>query len=233
MSTHTVFVVVFKFQKFSDWAWSSRNRCMNRFGGSGFWIDFVMLWLRWRRWWRWRRRLRRLRSNSLLIVEVWCWQCILLLSSGRRRSRMCRKYAGWCTCLWLGKLRRTGLSRLIGSNWMICCWFWQDILPKLSATWRLCNLCASFNKSGLLALGNRKRIMVVSPFTKEMFNFLCKQAQNESNPNSLTTSLADWPTLALYTGLCLSEYCQYSTHTNRGTIANNIDNEPKASNVAE
>jgi hypothetical protein len=64
--------------------------------------------------------------------------------------------------------------------------------------------------------------------SKEMLNFLCKQAQKESNPNSLTASLADWLTLALYTGLRLSEYCQYSTHTNRGTIAYNMDNEPKA-----
>ena len=67
-----------------------------------------------------------------------------------------------------------------------------------------------------------------NPFTKEMLNFLCKQAQKESNPNSLTASLADWLTLALYTSLRLSEYCQYSTHTNRGTIAYNMDNEPKA-----
>ena len=74
----------------------------------------------------------------------------------------------------------------------------------------------------------QNRPQKANPFTKEMINFLCKQAQKESNPNSLTASLADWLTLALYTGLCLSEYCQYSTHTNRGTIAYNIDNEPKA-----
>ena len=58
----TLFVVATKFQKRSDRAWSSRNRCMNRFQGSGFWVDFE-LW-----WWR---------SNSLLIVEVWCWGCRL------------------------------------------------------------------------------------------------------------------------------------------------------------
>ena len=144
------FVVATKFQKCSDRAWSSRNRCLNGLrGNAGFWID-LDLWLR--RCWR---------SNSL-IVEVWCWRCTLLVVSGRRRSRMRRKFTGWCGRLWLGKLRRTGLSRLIGSNGVICCWCWRDMLPTLFASWRLCNLRASFDKSGLLALlGNRKRIMVV------------------------------------------------------------------------
>jgi hypothetical protein len=74
---------------------------------------------------------------------------------------MRRKLTGWCGRLWIRKLRRTGLSRLIGSNAVICCWCWRDMLPTLFATWRLCNLLTSFDKSGLLMLGNRKIIMVV------------------------------------------------------------------------
>ena len=67
----------------------------------------------------------------------------LLVVSGRRRSRMRRKFTGWCGRLWIGKLRRrTVLIRLIGSNGVICCWCWQDTLPTLVATWRLCNLRA-------------------------------------------------------------------------------------------
>ena len=66
----TLFVIATKFQKRSDRAWSSRNRCMNRFGESGFWFDFE-LW-----WWRWWK------SNSLLIVEVWC---LGMQAAGTRR----------------------------------------------------------------------------------------------------------------------------------------------------
>ena len=144
------FVVATKFQKFSDRAWRSRNRCLNGLrGNAGLWID-LDLWLR--RCWR---------SNSLIAEVSWCWRCRILAVSGRRRSRMRRKFTGWCGRLWIGKLRRTVLIRLIGSNGVICCWCWRDMLPTLFATWRLCNLRASFDKSGLLALGNRKRIMLV------------------------------------------------------------------------
>jgi len=144
------FVVATKFQNFSDRAWRSRNRCLNGLrGNDGFWID-LDLWLR--RCWR---------SNSLTADVSWCWRYRILAVSGRRRSKMRRKFTGWCGRLWTGKFRRTVLIRLIWSNGVICCWCWRDTLPTLFATWRLCNLCASFDKSGLLALGNRKRIMLV------------------------------------------------------------------------
>jgi len=137
-------------RKSKDRAWRSRNRCLNGLrGNAGLWID-LDLWLR--RCWR---------SNSLIAEVSWCWRCRILAVSGRRRSRMRRKFTGWCGRLWIGKLRRTVLIRLIWSNGVICCSCWRDTLPTLFATWRLCNLCASFDKSGLLALRNRKRIMLV------------------------------------------------------------------------
>ena len=102
---------------------------------------------------------QQLDSGGFLVLAV---QNSGSIRQGRKRRRMRRKFTGWCGRLWLGKLRRTGLSRLIGSNGVICCWCWQDMLLTFLESWRLCNdLRVSFDKSGLLVLGNKKRIIAV------------------------------------------------------------------------
>jgi hypothetical protein len=49
-----------------------------------------------------------------------------------------------------------GLSRMTGSNGVIFCCCWQDIMPTLFATLRLCNLHASFELSGFASVGKQE-----------------------------------------------------------------------------